>query len=272
MPVRIETFTQADEAARALSSNPQARIFGGGTILMRSVNEGDQSFDTLFRLTDPALQDIRIDGDRVVIGAGVTMAEIIRHRDLAFLAEAARAVGGPAIRTSATIAGNLLAPPPYGDFATALVALGAEIHTVGHGGANIPIEDFMRDRATNTGRVVTAVSVPRLSDPGALKFVKVTRVKPKGIALMSIAALLPRASGRSDGIRIAFGNMGPTPLRATAAERALEGRGLDEAGVSGAAAAATEGLDPPTDALASSWYRREVAPVHLKRLLLGQTG
>jgi CO/xanthine dehydrogenase FAD-binding subunit len=28
-----------------------------------------------------------------------------------------------------------------------------------------------------------------------------------------------------------------------------------------------DGLDPPTDALASTWYRREVAGVHLKRLL-----
>ena len=35
---------------------------------------------------------------------------------------------------------------------------------------------------------------------------------------------------------------------------------------------ATEGLEPPTDELASSWYRREVAPVHLRRLLLGEVG
>ena len=98
MLVRVETFNQTEDAARALSSNPQARIFGGGTILMRSVNEGSQSFDTLFRLTDPSLKDVRIEGDRVIIGAGVTMAEIIRHRDLPFLADAARAVGGPAVR------------------------------------------------------------------------------------------------------------------------------------------------------------------------------
>lgn len=272
MPVRVETFSQVEEAARALSSNRKARIYGGGTILMRSVNEGDQSFDTLFRLTDPTLKDIRSEGDRVLIGAAVTMAEIIRHRDLSFLADAARAVGGPAIRTTATIAGNLLAPPPYGDLATALVALGAEVRFAGQGSANVPIDEFMRDRESRKGSVVTAVSVPRLADPTALRFLKVTRVKPKGVALMSIAALLPRSGGRIDGFRIAYGNMGPTPLRVAAVERALEGSSLDEAGITRAAAVATEGLDPPTDALASAWYRREVAPVHLKRLLLGQTG
>ena len=61
-------------------------------------------------------------------------------------------------------------------------------------------------------------------------------------------------------------------MRANAVERTLQGRGLDEASVNQAAASACEGIEPPTDALASSWYRREIIPVHLKRLLLGQAG
>ena len=52
------------------------------------------------------------------------MAAIARHPDLAALARAARAVGGPAIRNMATVGGNLFAPTPYGDFAVALLALG----------------------------------------------------------------------------------------------------------------------------------------------------
>jgi CO/xanthine dehydrogenase FAD-binding subunit len=63
--------------------------------------------------------------------------------------------------------------------------------------------------------------------------------------------------------------MAPTPIRVPAVERALEGRSLDATGIASALAATTEGLEPPTDALASAWYRREVAPIHLRRLLLG---
>ena len=74
------------------------------------------------------------------------------------------------------------------------------------------------------------------------------------------------------GARIAYGAMAPTPLRAKAAERALEGRTLDEAGVAAAVAARRRGSRRPTDALASAWYRREVAGVHLRRLLLGREG
>jgi CO/xanthine dehydrogenase FAD-binding subunit len=57
------------------------------------------------------------------------------------------------------------------------------------------------------------------------------------------------------------------PLQATAAERVLDGQSLDATTIARAAQVAVEGLDPPTDALAPAWYRREVAGVHLKRLL-----
>jgi CO/xanthine dehydrogenase FAD-binding subunit len=63
--------------------------------------------------------------------------------------------------------------------------------------------------------------------------------------------------------------MGPVPLRARAVERALEGRALDEAGIAAAVAAAADGISPASDAIASDWYRREILPVHLRRLLLG---
>jgi CO/xanthine dehydrogenase FAD-binding subunit len=90
------------------------------------------------------------------------------------------------------------------------------------------------------------------------------------VSVLSIAAHLPLSGGRVTGARIAYGAMAPTPIRMPTVERALEGRSLDEAGIAPALAVATDRLDPPTDALASSWYRREVAPVHLKRLLLGR--
>jgi CO/xanthine dehydrogenase FAD-binding subunit len=57
------------------------------------------------------------------------------------------------------------------------------------------------------------------------------------------------------------------PLQAAAVERVLDGQALDAATIARAAQVAVEGLDPPTDALATTWYRREVAGVHLKRLL-----
>ena len=265
MTVTVLTFASTDEAERALAANRGARLIGGGTIVMRDVNAGDQALGTLIRVTDPALRQVRNDGSRILIGAMATMADILRAPDLGFLAAPARAVGGPAVRNMATVAGNLFAPPPYGDFATALLALDAQVQFSGASSAPIPIDDFRRDRDRYGDKLVRAVMVERPRDADALRWLKVSRIKPKGVAVMSMAAYLPRGATP----RVAYGNMGPAPLRAFAVERALERAALTEQGIAPALSAATEGIDPPTDALSSAWYRRQVAPVHLKRLLLG---
>jgi CO/xanthine dehydrogenase FAD-binding subunit len=172
-------------------------------------------------------------------------------------------VGGPQVRNMATVGGNLFAEHPYGDFAVALLALGARVVAVGQGAR--PLEDLLRDRAR--AGLIASVEVPRPRNPSDFAFAKVSRIKPKGVSVLSIAVHLPREGGRIRGARVAFGAMGPMPLRAVAVERVLEGQSLDAASIARAASVATEGLEPPTDALSSEWYRREVAGVHLRRLL-----
>ncbi|RBI84971.1 xanthine dehydrogenase family protein subunit M [Rhodosalinus halophilus] len=257
----VETYGTLADAARALGSD--AVYLGGGTLVMREVNAGRAPARVL-RVTDPGLAEIRASGDAASLGAGVTMADVLAARELDFLHPVARVIGGPQVRNMATVAGNLFAAHPYGDFAMALLALGARVHFAG-GGSPRPVEEVLRDR--ERGGLVASVEVPRPRDPRAFGFLKVSRVKPKGVSILSIAALLPREGGRIRGARVAFGAMGPTPLRAAGAERALEGQTLDAATIARAADQAADGLDPPTDALATAWYRREVAGVHLSRLL-----
>lgn len=270
MPVRVETYDRLEDAARALAGNRSAHFLGGGTLVMRAVNAGDQSFDTIIRVSDPALRQIRIEGDGVVIGAGVTMAAVAASRDASFLAPVARLVGGPAIRNMATVGGNLFAYGNYGDFAGALLALGATVNLAGTSSRSQSIDEFLRDRDRHAASLVASVTVPRPRDADWFRFAKVSRVKPKGISVMSIAAWLPQSGGRIQGARIAYVAMARGPVRAGAVERALEGQRLDQATIERAAAVACEGIDPPTDAIASAWYRREVAGVHLKRLLAGE--
>jgi CO/xanthine dehydrogenase FAD-binding subunit len=181
-------------------------------------------------------------------------------------------IGGPAVRTTATVGGNLFAPAPYGDLAVALLALDATVSVMsGYGERDIALEEFLASRDRSPGALVLSVTCDRPSAPEAFRFRKVARVKPKGVSVLSIAASLPAVGGRVSNPRIAYGAMAPTAIRAKAAERALEGKTLDEPGVAGAVAAA-EGTSPATDAIASAWYRREVVGVHLRRLLLGQAG
>jgi CO/xanthine dehydrogenase FAD-binding subunit len=263
MPLALKTFPTVAEASAALSAG--ARYFGGGTLVVRDANEGDVSLDTFVRSTDAALSRIDVKGDAVTLGASVTMAAIARHKDLAAIAKAARTVGGPAIRNMATVGGNLFAPAPYGDFAVALLALDARVETAA---GSTPIETFLAGREKQMA-IVTAVRFT-LPAPEAFRFVKISRVKPKGVSVLSIAAVLEiGADGAVKSARIALGAMADRPLRAKAAEAALVGVTLTEAGVAKAVAAIGEGTSPITDPIASAWYRAEVLPVHFRRLLLG---
>lgn len=273
MPITVRTFEKLGDATSALASDRGARFLGGGTLVMRAINEGDVSITTIVRSTDAVASQIRPAGARIEIGAGVTMAQILSNRDLAFLHPAARIVGGPAVRAMATVGGNLFAPSPYGDFAAALLALDATVSIAGsYSTSETPLEDFLASRERGGTRLVASISFPRPGNPDTFRFRKVSRVKPKGISVLSIAALLPVAGGRISGARIAFGAMAPTPVRAKGVERALEGRSLDGEGMSAALAACLEGTAPVDDAIASAWYRCEVLPIHLKRVLLGQPG
>ena len=100
------------------------------------------------------------------------------------------------------------------------------------------------------------------------RFHKVARVKPKGISVITIAVHLPRSGATLSNVRVAYGAMANTPVRQLSVERALEGQSL-EASIDAAVHVATEGLNPPTDPIATNWYRLAVAPVHLRRVLLG---
>src|SRR3954452_17689328 len=117
MPVNVKTFATIPEAAGALASERDAKYIGGGTLVMRALNEGDLAFSTVVRVQDRNLRTIRASGSRISIGAGVTLAQLLRERDLAFLHAAVRSIGGPAVRNMATVGGNLFAPAPFGDLA-----------------------------------------------------------------------------------------------------------------------------------------------------------
>jgi CO/xanthine dehydrogenase FAD-binding subunit len=265
MPLALKTYETAAEAGAALKA-AGARYLGGGTLVVRAANEGDISLSTFVRATDPALRKIAVDAGRAHLGASVTMAEIARHPELAGLARAAKAVGGPAVRNMATVGGNLFAPAPYGDFAVALLALDATVQTTD---SEVPVEAFLAGRAgAQAGSVVTGVGFD-VPAAGQFRFLKVSRIRPKGISVLSIAAVLEEsADGTVTAARIALGCMAEHPVRARAAEKALVGSRRTKDGIAAPIAAVGDGVRPITDAIASAWYRKEVLPVHFGRLLL----
>ncbi|HYK32018.1 MAG TPA: xanthine dehydrogenase family protein subunit M, partial [Streptosporangiaceae bacterium] len=213
------------------------------------------------RATD--LSGISIDGDEILIGAttrhaDVASSELVRT-DAPLLAHAASLVGDPQIRHRGTIGGSLAHADPAADLPMALVALGGSVEVRGpEGTRSVSADDFFAgffETALEEGELLTAVRVPRRPDEpwGYQKFVR----RANDWAIVGVAA----TAGR-----IALANMGPTPLRAHAAEQSLA------AGNSPAQAAelAAEGTSPASDIHADPDYRRHLARVLTSRALAGE--
>ncbi len=255
-------------AAAILAADDDARFVAGGTLVVRQSNS-DVSIGTLVLCDGLGLDAISIADGRAEIGAAVTMAKVAAHPELAFLEPVAREIGGPAVRAMATVGGNLFARAPYGDFAVALLALGADVAVEDlDKSETIGLERFLAERAGKPGRIVKGVSFA-LPPASSFRFLKVMRRHPHGASVLSIAATLPVIGGRVTGARVAYGAMAPTAIRARAVEEALEGKPLDDAAIGAAAAVAADGCAPDSDSFASDWYRLNVVPVHLARLLKG---
>jgi CO/xanthine dehydrogenase FAD-binding subunit len=266
--VRADTVSQA---AGMLAGDDGARFLAGGTYLVRAMSAGDGSIRKLVLSDGLGLDRITVgETDTVTIGSAVTMAQVAREPSLVFLATVAESIGGPAVRNMATVGGNLFAWSPYGDFAVALLALGATVVSEGlDGEGTTDLEAFLAD-GPKRGRIVRSV---RFAAPGegAFRYLKVTRKHPHGASVLSIAALLPMIGGKVSGARVAYGAMAARPMRAKAVEATLDGTVLDAAAIDAAVKVAAEGTAPEDDPQASAWYRREVLPVHLRRLLSGET-
>ena len=272
MPVTVKTFASSGEAAAALSSDRGARYLGGGTLVMRALNEGDISISTVVRATDPALPpDRRSERARSRSAPASPSRAFWPSAISPFCTPPARSIGGPAVRNMGTVGGNLFAPSPYGDFTVALLALDATVSVQGGLGAReMPIEEFLQsprpaERRPGAGRLVC--SGPASAD--AFRYRKIARIKPKGGSVITLAAHLPASGGRiaaRASPRLDGADADPRPRRRARAGGTLARRCHDRA----AAAAAAEGVSPADNALASAWYRREIVGVHLRRLLSGQ--
>jgi aerobic carbon-monoxide dehydrogenase medium subunit len=206
------------------------------------------------------LSGITMRRDELVIGA------MTRHADLAaselvraqapLLAYAASLVGDPQVRHRGTIGGSLAHADPAADLPMALLALGGSVELAGPAGArSVPADDFFMgffETACQAGELITSVRVP--CRPGVSwgyqKFVR----RSNDWAIVAAAAIAGR---------IALANMGPTPLRAVAAEQAL----ADGASAERAAGLAAVGTSPGEDIHADRAYREHLARVLTARAL-----
>lgn len=137
-----------------------------------------------------------------------------------------------------------------GDFAQALIALGATVEIAGRQGTrSIPFAALHRKPADapdietilRPGEMLTAFVVPAATWNRRSVFIKIRDRESYEFALASAVVALDLDNGRVRDARIALGGVATVPWRANAAEAALKGKPLDDASKQAAADAAFAG-------------------------------
>jgi carbon-monoxide dehydrogenase medium subunit len=159
----------------------------------------------------------------------VATSALVRRR-APLLAEAASLVGYPAIRRRGTIGGSLAHADPVAELPCAALALDAEFDVVGpQGRRTIAARDFFVTYFTpalDPAEVVTEIRFAAAGDGERWSFLEFAR-KTGDFAVAAVAVRLPVAGGVVAGARVALAGVADRPLRAAAAEMALEGRPID---------------------------------------------
>jgi carbon-monoxide dehydrogenase medium subunit len=223
----------------------------------------------------PELNGITLDGDTLRIGAMTTHATVaaspVVRENCPILAEAAGLIGDQQVRNRGTLGGSLAHADPAADLPTVVVALGGTLTATGADGErDIPAGECFVDLFTTAlaeGEVLTRINIPAYGAGTGGAYAK-HRHPASGYAVVGVAAMITVSAGRCTGARVVIGGAQPIPVRAAAAEAALDGQALDEAAISAAAAAVAEAItDPLSDHYASGEYRRHLATVLAKRAI-----
>lgn len=275
----LKPSTVEDAVAALTGAGDEAKLLAGGQSLLPVLRLRLAAPSLLVDLGGlAALRGVHLDGDRLVVGAMTTHAEVagsdVVKTEAPLLAEAAETIGDRQVRHLGTLGGSLAHADPAGDLPAVLLALDGEYVVAGPGGRrSIPAADFNVDYFTTAlapDEILVEVRLPRRPGWG-VHYEKFHRTA-QAWATVGVAAAVRTENGSIAEARVALTCMGPGPVRAAGVEAALTGADASAEALASAAAHAAEGTSPVSDLAASAEYREHMARVLTRRALVAAAG
>ena len=271
------TIAQAAE----LLADGDALVLAGGTDLKLQTGSGQIPYRkrlvNIRRIEE--MRGISKDGNEIRIGALTTMTDILNDELLADMApivsQAADHFASSQIRNAATVGGNICNASPAGDSIPALLVLDAEVELSSFDGGSVcnrrvPLKDFFTGPGATVkeaNELLSAICFAVPEQRAKARFIKSGPRPALEISIVSAAMSALRDGNELFHVRLAFGAVGPTPVRATATESLLEGKTLDAQLIEQAVETLLGEIKPIDDVRATAWYRGHLASVYLRRLL-----
>jgi carbon-monoxide dehydrogenase medium subunit len=271
-----------EEALSALkASGAGAKPLSGGQSLIPILKLRLASPERLIDLGRiPGLRRISTDKDPISIGALTTHATIEDSAALRevcpLLPEVASTIGDQQVRNRGTIGGSLAHADPAADWPAAILALDAELVASSSGKTRtIRANEFfkgMMKTALAPAELLVEIRIRRPASGGAA-YQKV-RQSASGFAIAGVAASLEYGPDRvCKRASIGITGVADGAFRATAVEKAIEGKRLEERNIADASEHAADGVSEPlSDLHASGEYRLHLARVHCARALRRAAG
>ncbi len=265
----VEAYNKAEKPVRFVS---------GGTDLLLEIQQGSHpSMKTLIDLNHiDEMRELRVMGEKVFIGAAVPVSQItnstlVKEHAMA-IAEATGLIGGPQVRNSATLGGNVAHALPAADGMISLIAMDATAITYSHFGySKKKILDLFKGPGVSTLAndeilVGFEFSIKKSGEGSAFDRV----MRPQGVALpiLNHAVWLRRKGDLVEDIRICFGPSGPVPTRALLVEEVIRGNKLTDETISSAKATILDTVRFRTSKMrATSEYRYHLAQALLEKVV-----
>ncbi len=268
--------TSLEDCLKILAErSPQAKLLAGGTDLLPQMKNGLLKPALVVDLSGIARVRQVQNGNGLRIGAAVTARELEVSPALrgpyVSIPESAALVGSLQVRNLATVGGNLCNAAPSADMAPPLVALEAQAVIAGPGGErHVPMADFftgVRRTVLAPNELLVELIVPPPGPHSGGQYLRHTPRRELDIAVVGVASQLTLANGRCTKARIALASVAPTPVRALAAERSLEGQAVTPQLIEQAATLAIEAAKPINDQRGSVEFRKHLVRVLTRRTL-----
>ena len=266
-----------DDCLRLLAERgPETKLLAGGTDLLPQMKNGVLMPKRVIDLSGVArVKILECDAKGLRIGAAVPARQLERdprvRAGYTSLAESAALVGSVQVRNLATVGGNLCNAAPSADMAPPLVALEAQAVIAGpRGERRVPLSDFftgVRTTVLGPHELLVEIVVPAPGPHSGGCYIRHTPRRELDIAVVGVASQVTLANGVCAKARISLAAVAPTPVRATAAEAALEGKPLTADLIERAVDLAAQGAKPISDQRGSADFRRHLVRVLTRRTL-----
>ncbi|MFE9577104.1 xanthine dehydrogenase small subunit [Nocardia sp. NPDC006044] len=260
------------EAARLLREQPGAMLVAGCTDWGVEVNIRARRADYVIAIDRlPELRELRVEPERIEIGAALSLTEIERRLDgrVPLLSELFPQFASRLIRNGATLGGNLGTGSPIGDSPPVLLALGASLVLAdADGEREVDLADYFtgyRRSVRRPDEVIRAVRIPVPLAP-VVAFHKIAKRRFDDISSVAVAFALDIENGTVRAARIGLGGVAATPIRAGATEAALTGRPWSAETIETAARILRDEGTPLADHRASAEYRSAMLGQSLRKL------